>query len=220
MAGASVLSGRRGLVAAVVALLVGGVGVLVVAQASWVHVSSGGQAISTRFTNGGLDAVVVDLTVKGSQAVPVLVPLALLSLAGVVGLVATRGVLRRAVGGLLVLCGLGLVGAAVGLLMDPASVVPAALRDQSLDPGLADGVSTTVTPAWPLVAAVSGVLVVGAGALAAGWSRRWPAMGARFEAPTGGPRPGRPDDTWTALDRGEDPTVDPAPAPAEREVPE
>ena len=210
------LSGRRGLVAAVVALLVGGGLAVVAAQATWLTISSG----------------VVDLGVKGSDAVSVVVPLALLALAGVVGLVATRGVLRRVVGALLVLCGAGLVWGAVAVLADPHGVVPSVLRAQSVDPRLADAATVSVTGIWPVLVAVGGLLVVGAGGLALAVSRSWPAMGARYEAPAGAVRPGRPLDPWTALDRGVDPTADaaadgadgrgtdPAPPPAEHEVPE
>jgi hypothetical protein len=42
-------------------------------------------------------------------------------------------------------------------------------------------------------------------------SGRWPAMGARYDAPEGRTRGnGPPPDAWSALDRGQDPTVEDA----------
>jgi uncharacterized membrane protein (TIGR02234 family) len=219
MAGA--LSGRRGLVTAVTSLLVGGTVALVVAQATWVHIASGGRGVSTKLDSGFHPAV--ELMVKGTEAVPAVVPLALLALAGVVGVIATRGLLRRVVGAVIAVCGTGLAAVGVLVLADPDRIVPSALGAQSLDPGLADTLTVSVTWVWPALVLLAGVLVTIGGTLAVGWSARWPAMGARYEAPTGAARSDRAVDAWTALDRGEDPTVQP-PAPAspapEREVPE
>ncbi|MCT7355272.1 TIGR02234 family membrane protein, partial [Streptomyces sp. 15-116A] len=68
--------------------------------------------------------------------------------------------------------------------------------------------------AWPYVAAVGGLLLLLAGALALRYGRLWPAMSGRYER-DGTPRarrrtapvdPDRPEELWKALDRGEDPT--------------
>ena len=216
MAGA--LSGRRGLVTAVTALLVGGTAALVVAQATWVQVTARpGEPGSASVPS----AARVQLAVKGTDVAAAVVPLAVLAIAGAVGLVATRGWFRRVVGVLVTAAGLGLATSGLRVLSDPEGAASGFLGRQSLPAGPAT--TYDVTAVWPAITVVAGVLVVVAGLLAAVASAGWPAMGARYEAPTGEPRPDRPVDAWTALDRGEDPTV-PPPAPAspapEHEVPE
>ncbi len=113
----------------------------------------------------------------GTELVPLAHALALVALAGVVALLAARGWTRLAVGGALILGGLAI-----------AAVAVTRLGGSLLGPGL------TV---------VGGLLVALAGVLTVVRSRRWPALGARYDAP------GRPrtEDAWAALDRGEDPTV-------------
>ncbi len=210
MAGASVLSGRRGLLVAVVVLVAAAAVVLLAAQATWVRVRVPGAA-------GG---AAVSLDVSGSQAMPAAVALGLVALAGVVGLVATRGWVRRCLGGLLVLVGLGIAVGALRVGADPAAAAAGAVRAASVAPTESSPTTYSLVGPWAAVTSAAGLLVALAGLVTVVHRGHWPAMGARYESPAGRPRPGRPDDTWTALDRGEDPTVDPAPAQAEREVPE
>jgi uncharacterized membrane protein (TIGR02234 family) len=217
MAGAA---GRRGLGLALGGLALGAVLVLLSTQPAWVHVTVPRSA-------GGV-AVALDLS--GSQVAPVLVALGLLALAGVVGLVATRGWVRRAVGVLLVAAGAGVVLTTVRVVADPGAAAFGAVRGQSVDAAAAAAASYSVAGPWPWVALLGGLLVAVAGAGTVWLSRTWPAMGARYEAPGADARGDRPVDAWTALDRGEDPTVPPPstspqpPTPAaprpEPEVPE
>jgi uncharacterized membrane protein (TIGR02234 family) len=61
---------------------------------------------------------------------------------------------------------------------------------------------------WPGASIVAALVVAVAGVLTALHGGRWPALGARYEAP-GAPRPREPVGAaaqWDALDRGEDPT--------------
>ena len=56
--------------------------------------------------------------------------------------------------------------------------------------------------AWPDQAGVAGGAVLAAtGAYAVARGRTWPVLGARYEPPQ------RREDPWSALDRGEDPTL-------------
>jgi hypothetical protein len=55
------------------------------------------------------------------------------------------------------------------------------------------------------VAVAGGLLLAATGVLVARRGRHWRALGARYDAPTG--RPPTDADLWSALDRGEDPTV-------------
>jgi hypothetical protein len=131
----------------------------------------------------------------GTQAEPLLLAMALVALAGAGALLATRNVLRIAVGVVLVLSGIGVLGAA------------------------GHGIFTIsgVRAGWPLAAIVGAALIVLAGLRAVVRARRWPTMSSRYERPLPGPAvledapqysgPSRSDVAmWDALDRGEDPT--------------
>jgi hypothetical protein len=132
----------------------------------------------------------------GAQVAPWLGGVALLALAGVAGVVAAGGVLRRAVGALLALAGAGVLVFGVRVI--------AGLRDQPPE--------ATVAPLW----AVAGALVL----LAAGLAvvvreRRLPRLGARYAAP-GERRVDQDPDraAWDELDEGRDPTLDPPADPS------
>jgi uncharacterized membrane protein (TIGR02234 family) len=139
----------------------------------------------------------------GTDASPWVIGLALVVLAGTGALLATRGVLRRALGAVLALSGGGVaVGAVVGRA--------------SLDPGAA-GPSATV---WPAFCVLGGLIIIAGGITAARLGHHWPTMSARYDRkPTPPPRyrpPQKPSDpdlapadhrtAWDALDRGDDPT--------------
>jgi uncharacterized membrane protein (TIGR02234 family) len=106
-----------------------------------------------------------------------------------------------------------------GLTGDAA---PAADQAQIRGTTTADVLAT-----WPVVAVAAGVLGAGVGALVVLRGRGWPAMGRRYERPTGQMdaatrrRPERPQtdedrsqDAWKAMDLGEDPTEPPPARPA------
>ncbi|WFE48740.1 Trp biosynthesis-associated membrane protein [Verrucosispora sp. WMMD1129] len=130
----------------------------------------------------------------GGQLLPWLPALALVGLAGGGAVLATRGRLRRVLGGLLTLLGLALAaGGGYGLLGDLG------------DP---------VTWQWPALTLLGGILAAVGGALTMLRGHRWPAMGARYErrttrpTGTGGAIGGAGTvEAWEALDRGEDPTI-------------
>jgi uncharacterized membrane protein (TIGR02234 family) len=145
----------------------------------------------------------------GTDVAPWVIALALVALAGGGALLATRGLARRVLGGLLAVAGAGVaVGAILGRV--------------GLDVGAA-GAGGTLGP----VACVAGGLLV----LAGGWSalrhgHEWPGMGARYERRPQGTPPAAAGDhqagtddragtdqrvetraAWDALDRGDDPTA-------------
>jgi uncharacterized membrane protein (TIGR02234 family) len=156
----------------------------------------------------------------GAEQTPLLVGLALVALAAAGALLATRGTVRRVLGGLLALAGAAVAASAV-------------IGRAGLDAGRA-GAGATV---WPAVCVVGGAMIVFAGLAAARHGHRWPAMGSRYErgnvpppptdvgattgplAAAGHTRPDTPAheradaapvDTraaWEALDRGDDPTL-------------
>lgn len=161
-------------------------------------------------------AAPVELT--GAQVAPWLGGAALLALAGVAGVVATGGVLRRLVGVLLALPGIGVLGFGLrALLLDPYATDASA---ESL-PQPPSGVSvdelryqpTDVTAA-PLLVIVGAAVLLAVGLLVLLRERRLPRLGARYAAP-GERRVERDPDraAWQDLDEGRDPTVDPPGAP-------
>jgi hypothetical protein len=143
----------------------------------------------------------------GGALLPWLPPLALVGLAGAGALIATRGGVRRALGVLLLLLGLGLAaGGGYGVA--------------------GAGVSGSRV-AWPVLCALGGLLLAAGGVSTLLRGHRWPGMSARYERPIRGadphlthsgdrPTAGIPPkkagggsvtstQAWDALDRGEDP---------------
>jgi uncharacterized membrane protein (TIGR02234 family) len=137
--------------------------------------------------------------------------IALVALAGVVAVLATRGVIRRVVGGLVALAGAGLVWrAAVALSPITAERARALVRDQHETVSTAGVVPhVDVHAVWPALSLVCGLVVLASGALTAWRGHRWQVMSARYEA-----TPAAEDDDqakaaatlWRALDEGDDPT--------------
>lgn len=157
-------------------------------------------------------------TASGAETEPVLVPWALLALAAVAGVLATSGWGRRAVGAVVALAGLvALWRGLAGLATPPPEALPAPARR----PGTPSVIDAAV--AWPLLAALGGLLLAGAGALTVWRGKGMPRLGARYDAPgtpgtarveEGGaaspPRRAADEDQqlWDALDEGRDPTAE------------
>lgn len=105
-----------------------------------------------------------------------------LILAVVLGVVATRGWGRTAVGVVIVIAGIGTV---LGCLLGSV-------------------------PGSAVLGTISGSLLALGGAWTAVAGRSWPAMGARYDGGRSPSRRGRPLSAWEAQDRGMDPTEDPS----------
>lgn len=164
----------------------------------------------------GLPRVVV--TVSGTDLVPFGAAVPLVALAGVAGLVATRGPGRRAVGVLLLLSGGAgaLLAARAGVSLHDASGAGGAVdRIVSERTGvLVAGVPVSTT-SWWVAAALGSVLVAAGGLLALLRGGRWPALGRRYER-TGSAATGpqdREESAWDLLDQGLDPTLGDDPGP-------
>jgi len=156
---------------------------------------------------------------SGADAAPLVPAAGLVLLAAAVALLAVRGAGRAVV---------GLLMAAAGGLLAWSGVraLSGGLTDASADlPGIgraAGRITVDLTAAWPVLALIAGLLGIGAGLLAVLRGRTWPAMGRRYERAgvgagtgAGARRPETDEDraqaAWKALDRGDDPTQDPAP---------
>jgi uncharacterized membrane protein (TIGR02234 family) len=180
------------------ALLAGAVGavlVLLALRAQWA------QAVFT--PQKPLTAEVVN--VSGTDLVPLAEALALAALAGLIAVIATRGVARRAVGVLLAVLGAG-AGAAVLTTVSGATVVSvaegkvaspasAALSGAagSTTSGASGGGALVLsnstghaimsgTP-WQAAVIIGGLLIFAAGLATALRGQDWPVMSARYDAP-------------------------------------
>lgn len=122
----------------------------------------------------------------GRDLVPWAGAVTVVGVAGGLALLATRGVGRLVVGGVLALAG--------------AVVVAGAL----VGPG-----AGSIRPLGPTLTALGGAAVAAAGLGALLRGRRWARMGGRYDAPATRPTraPGDPAGLWEALDRGDDPTA-------------
>jgi uncharacterized membrane protein (TIGR02234 family) len=181
------------------ALLAGAVGaglILLAMRAQWA------QAVFT--PQKPLTAEVV--SVSGNDLVPLAEALALAALAGLVAVIATRGVARRAVGGLLALFGAG-AGAAVLTTVTDATVVSVAAGkvaspESAALSGTAAGSTTSGASGngalvlsnsaghaimsgapWQAAVIVGALLIFAAGLATALRGQDWPVMSARYDAP-------------------------------------
>ncbi|WP_187414367.1 TIGR02234 family membrane protein [Nonomuraea sp. PA05] len=184
-------SGRRELWVWVVATALGCLAVLVAAGQAWATVRGG---TDVRAPTGG------DLS-------PALTPVALAGLAGVVAVLATKGVGRRLVGALLALCGAGAAVATWTALGD--ANVTGWLREQNVMQGAAD-LPWQAALLWPVVAAAGAALMAAGGVVAIARGGRWAGMSARYDRGAGNAEPkaqvNEDRALWDALDRGDDPT--------------
>jgi uncharacterized membrane protein (TIGR02234 family) len=172
-----------------------------------------------------------DIPVTGQGLVPLASALALAALACLAAVIATRSVLRRAVGVLLAVLGAGTAVAVLASLH--TSAVLAAARASALSGPLGGSTTGGTTSGgsvheivisgpgrvimagapWRVAAVVGAVAIVLAGLATAWRGPRWPVMSARFERSRASSAPARPRGTdsaslWESLSRDVDPTVD------------
>jgi uncharacterized membrane protein (TIGR02234 family) len=181
------------------ALLTGAVGaglVLLALRAQWA------QAVFT--PQKPLTAEVI--AVSGNDLVPLAGGLALAALAGLIAVIATRGVVRRAVGVLLALFGAG-AGAAVlttvtaatvlsvaaGQVASPESAALSGTAGSTTSGGSSGSGAVVVSGAaghaimtgspWHVAVIIGALLIFAAGLVTAMRGQDWPVMSARYDAP-------------------------------------
>ncbi|MHA3703030.1 Trp biosynthesis-associated membrane protein [Jatrophihabitans sp. YIM 134969] len=169
----------------------------------------------------------VAVGLSGRTVAPAAFGLALVTLAGAVAALATRGVARRVVGVLVTAAGVGTAVAALLATGAPSdaharTLAAEAVADRTSATAVVpidDGTVAVVAHAlWPVLTAVAAVLAVVAGVLfvlpdrSRGRATTAGGLGPRYEAPVAAERP-RDTTLWSALDHGEDPTVDEADPP-------
>jgi uncharacterized membrane protein (TIGR02234 family) len=187
------------------ALLAGAVGaglILLALRAQWA------QAVFT--PQKPLTAEVVG--VSGTDLVPLAEALALAALAGLIAVIATRGVARRAVGVLLALFGAGAGGAVLTTVSARTVVSVAAGKVASPESAALSGAAGSTTSGtsgsgalvlsnstghaimsgtpWQAAVIVGGLLIFAAGLATALRGQDWPVMSARYDAPGGRGAPG------------------------------
>lgn len=131
--------------------------------------------------------------VSGASLMPLAAAMPVLLLAGIAGIVGSRGIGRRIVGIVIVVVGAVLAFSVLQLILvdGVGSLVPDGVGEYTTSTALA-----LVAVGGALLGVVGGVLVIARGA-------SWPSLGRGYERATRAPR-----DDWEALDHGLDPTVD------------
>lgn len=180
---------RRELLAAVTGCLAGAALLLVAGGRTWASVAR----------PAPFHGVVA---VSGHDLTAATTAVGLLGLAGVAGLVATRSWGRVAAGVVLAAAGVAAAVASAGATGAAAARTAADLAGSS---------AAVEITGWRWAAVAGAALLALAGLVTVVRGRRWPAMGARYQAPADARRPAREDPevaAWEALDRGEDPTAE------------
>jgi uncharacterized membrane protein (TIGR02234 family) len=205
---------RGAFAAALVLTVLGGAGALLCSTRHWQS------AVLPR--QRPLADDVLQLTGRTVDAAPT--AFALVALAGVVAVLATRGLPRRLVGAVLAVTGAVLAWRSLAALRPLG-----ADRVRTLDAATHSGVGVdasvlphvTVHPLWPWLSAIGGVLVAVAGLLVAARGHAWAGLSGRYETARAEPaahtaHPAQTEHTapqpgdvalWNALDRGDDPTA-------------
>ena len=183
-------------------VVLGGAGALLTSGRAW-------QTVTAPRPRPFADAVV---DVSGRTLEPAVAALGVVALAGVVAVLATRGIARRVVGALLAGAALGLVWTAIAGL---PSVSASRARSLVSDAGSGAGLDPTRPPlvavhaVWPILTLICALAVLLAGAAVALWGQQWVALSGRYEAPAtreAADEHRAQASLWSDLDRGHDPT--------------
>ena len=173
------MDARREYTLALTGLAGGGALALAVAQATWVV---------ARRSDAGFDTSFAGRAIAGG-----LVACTLVAMAGAVAVLASRGLVRRAVGVLLAGVGAVVVWSAAAVLLGPAGAVRGPLA--AVTGGASAAAPHVVSLAWwwCLLAVGGGLVVLAAGVVTALRGSRWPVMAARYDGPAGSRRKAAPD---------------------------
>jgi uncharacterized membrane protein (TIGR02234 family) len=208
---------------ALAVLLVGAAGAVLISTRTW-------QTVFTPRPRPFRDDV-LRLSGRTIDAAPT--ALALVALAGVIAVIATRRHARQVIGAVIALAGAALTWRSLDAL-DAISVPRARALVADKHSGREIGAGAPhldVTSSWAVLSTVCGVLVLLAGLLVLSRGARWGAMSARYDGPAAAVRGDGSNDSekhsdaradsdddpaqvraradatmWSALDRGDDPT--------------
>jgi uncharacterized membrane protein (TIGR02234 family) len=188
---------KRGWEVAVVLLLLVGGGVLGLVATSWVW----GHAL----IDEGVSKSTLDVT--GWELLPLGRAIAVLALASAIALFATRWRGRFLIGSVLAFAGLAQAVYSFNLARELSTRVMVWATEAGFV-----AVGAEADPSRPMWNAAAGLLISAAGVLVAIRGQAWPGLSRRFQrAGTAPARDERPtsQQSWDALDRGEDPTIGP-----------
>jgi hypothetical protein len=178
--------------AAVLACAAGGLLVLLASGRQWAHTTVHNVA------GGGTAA----LSVTGHVVAPSLPALAFALVALAAAILASKRLLRRFVGVVIVFIAAATVAVSVAARGD----VSGALEHREVG---AQGIAVHATAnGWWVIAMIGGLLAIVAGAMTVVRAAQWSGLGAKYDAPSA-PKPTKDPAAlaWDALDRGEDPTA-------------
>jgi len=183
---------RRSPAGAVIACAAGGLVVLLASGRQWAAASV------SNIAGGGAST----LSATGHVVAPALPALAFALLALAAAILASKRLMRRIVGVVIVFIAAATVGVSVAARGDVAGALEH--REVGVQ-GIAVHASAN---GWWVVATIGGLLAVAAGIMTVMRAEHWSAMGAKYDAPSA-PAPTKDPATvaWDALDRGEDPTT-------------
>ncbi len=180
-------TGSRSLLVTCLCLAIGAAGAL------W---SLGQPWVTGTTSEPGMPVVAVE--VAGTSMYPMGTAGAWLAVAALIGLLATRGVVRQAMA----------VGAVLAAIMVTTSAVSFGLSDAAEHLGAAAASSATSALAvtgWPILTGIAGLVIFVGGVTAMRASRHWPGLSARQT----GTRSRATDRTaWQQIEDGDDPTHD------------
>jgi uncharacterized membrane protein (TIGR02234 family) len=188
------MSVRRELRLALLLCLAGSLLALWAVRQSWVVVREPDSLTIVSLTTG----------VRGSDQVGLAQALALVGLAGVLALAATRSWGRVAVGTLLLAAGIGVTVEAARAL------VRGVTADVSFVVYGSEGSVISGRPGWAVATLIGGLLLSVGGALVTVRGRRWAALGSSYDSPAASAAADEPvtdKQVWDSLDRGDDPTA-------------
>lgn len=199
------MTARARLLAVVGIVLAGAIGIISSTQ-TW---------LSVALDDGAHDV----LTVAGADAVPVLAPLSLATLALGLAIAIVGRVLRYVFGALsLAIAAMLLVATSQVVFAPTAQHVASTVTEATGITGstsVASLVSSITPTAWPAIALVAWVLLAAAGVFALATAHTWRGSGRRYRTEAASPantsssRPHDAIDDWDDLSRGDDPTATP-----------
>ena len=155
----------------------------------------------------------IEASASGADIVPLAGALGVVVLAAFGAVIATHGLVRRALGVLIMVAAASIVAAALST-GSAGSQLEAGLSAR----GWSGGSYSTADQPWRWVALTAALLCVVAGAAVAAYGPGWATMGSRYDAPRTDADPGGPTraaeamseaDVWREIDRGRDPTQSP-----------
>lgn len=164
------------------------------------------RALWVRASAPDLAGTLQQVEVRGAEAAPAVLALALVALAAALATSLSSRWVRFVTGPVLLLSGLGAAGAALGPVRDPAAAATGRIGEVTGMVGAAVQAEATL---WPLLTLAPALAVAAAGVVVLWAGGGWSAT-TRYRSAAAAPRTADPAQdpaaAWDALSRGEDPS--------------